>query len=286
MSSFEPTSPTMPCAPSGDGRALHRRWRCGRRRRRRRRARRAARTSARPRPDVPPVTATRRPVKIVFAGHRCGSFIIRRLVATSSSELEVKRKMCFKLFRMEAVLTISEISRRSGVASSALRFYEERGLIASERAGSGHRRYPRSVLRRIAFIVFAQKIGLTPGGDRRGARKAAGRPRADARRLGAALGRAWKGASMSASPSCERLREGAHRMHRLRLPVDRPLQARQPGRRRGAQRAGAALLDAVAFRRRPRPHRVRSLEPTRRTPSSPLRVTAPRGCRAAALIQP
>jgi len=58
-------------------------------------------------------------------------------------------------------LTIGEISRRSGVASSALRFYEQRGLIASERAGSGHRRYPRAVLRRIAFIVFAQRIGLT-----------------------------------------------------------------------------------------------------------------------------
>jgi MerR family transcriptional regulator, redox-sensitive transcriptional activator SoxR len=58
-------------------------------------------------------------------------------------------------------LTIGEVSRRSGVASSALRFYEERGLIASERAGSGHRRYPRAVLRRIAFIVFAQRIGLT-----------------------------------------------------------------------------------------------------------------------------
>ena len=62
---------------------------------------------------------------------------------------------------MESVLIISEVSRRSGVASSALRFYEERGLISSERAGSGHRRYPRSVLRRIAFIVFAQRVGLT-----------------------------------------------------------------------------------------------------------------------------
>jgi MerR family transcriptional regulator, redox-sensitive transcriptional activator SoxR len=58
-------------------------------------------------------------------------------------------------------LTIGEVSRRSGVAASALRFYEERGLIASERAGSGHRRYARPVLRRIAFIVFAQRIGLT-----------------------------------------------------------------------------------------------------------------------------
>jgi MerR family redox-sensitive transcriptional activator SoxR len=62
---------------------------------------------------------------------------------------------------MSTLLTIGEVSRRSGVAASALRFYEERGLIASERAGSGHRRYPRPVLRRIAFIVFAQRIGLT-----------------------------------------------------------------------------------------------------------------------------
>lgn len=62
---------------------------------------------------------------------------------------------------MDGLLAISEVSRRSGVAASALRFYEERGLIKSERAGSGHRRYPRAVLRRIAFIVFAQKIGLT-----------------------------------------------------------------------------------------------------------------------------
>src|SRR5260370_735059 len=61
---------------------------------------------------------------------------------------------------MDSVLPISEVSRRSGVASSALRFYEERGLISSERAGSGHRRYLRSVLRRVAFIVFAQRIGL------------------------------------------------------------------------------------------------------------------------------
>ena len=59
------------------------------------------------------------------------------------------------------LLTIGEVARRSGVAASALRFYEQRGLITSERAGSGHRRYPRSVLRRVAFIVFAQRIGLT-----------------------------------------------------------------------------------------------------------------------------
>ena len=62
---------------------------------------------------------------------------------------------------MSRLITIGEASRRSGVAASALRYYEDRGLIKSERAGSGHRRYPRAVLRRIAFIVFAQRVGLT-----------------------------------------------------------------------------------------------------------------------------
>jgi MerR family redox-sensitive transcriptional activator SoxR len=62
---------------------------------------------------------------------------------------------------MSELLMINEVSRRSGVAASALRFYEERGLIKSVRTGSGHRRYWRPVLRRIAFIVFAQRIGLS-----------------------------------------------------------------------------------------------------------------------------
>jgi MerR family redox-sensitive transcriptional activator SoxR len=62
---------------------------------------------------------------------------------------------------MGDLLTIGEVARRSGVAASALRFYEERRLIGSQRLGAGHRRYPRAVLRRIAFIVFAQRLGLT-----------------------------------------------------------------------------------------------------------------------------
>jgi len=62
---------------------------------------------------------------------------------------------------MSNLLTIGEVARRSGVAASALRYYEDRGLIASERAGSGHRRFGRDVLRRIAFIVFAQRLGLS-----------------------------------------------------------------------------------------------------------------------------
>ena len=62
---------------------------------------------------------------------------------------------------MDNLLTIQEISRRSGVAASALRFYEERGLIKSQRSGAGHRRFARAELRRIAFIVFAQRVGLS-----------------------------------------------------------------------------------------------------------------------------
>jgi MerR family redox-sensitive transcriptional activator SoxR len=62
---------------------------------------------------------------------------------------------------MSDVLTIGEVAERSGVATSALRFYEAHGLIHSERTDSGHRRYPRAVIRRVAFIVFAQRIGLS-----------------------------------------------------------------------------------------------------------------------------
>ena len=60
-----------------------------------------------------------------------------------------------------SAITIGEVARRSGVAASALRFYEQRGLITSSRSGAGHRRFPREVLRRVAFIVYAQRVGLT-----------------------------------------------------------------------------------------------------------------------------
>jgi MerR family redox-sensitive transcriptional activator SoxR len=62
---------------------------------------------------------------------------------------------------MPEPLTIGELSARSGVAASALRYYEERGLIASERTSAAHRRYARATLRRVAFIVFAQRVGLS-----------------------------------------------------------------------------------------------------------------------------
>jgi len=62
---------------------------------------------------------------------------------------------------LPATLTIGELAKRTGVATSALRFYEERGLIFSERNAAGHRRYPRATARRVAFITFAQRVGLS-----------------------------------------------------------------------------------------------------------------------------
>jgi MerR family transcriptional regulator, redox-sensitive transcriptional activator SoxR len=59
------------------------------------------------------------------------------------------------------LVTIGELSARSGIATSALRFYEERGLIAAERTPGNQRVYARPTLRRVAFIRAAQEVGLT-----------------------------------------------------------------------------------------------------------------------------
>jgi MerR family redox-sensitive transcriptional activator SoxR len=108
---------------------------------------------------------------------------------------------------MSALLTIGEVSRRSGVAASALRFYEQRGLITAERTGSGHRHFPRPVLRRIAFIVFAQRVGLTL--DEIGAELAKlpleGAP---TRRDWSRLTRTWRSRIDQRIHELERLREG------------------------------------------------------------------------------
>jgi MerR family redox-sensitive transcriptional activator SoxR len=59
------------------------------------------------------------------------------------------------------VLSIGELARRAGLAPSAIRFYEQQGLMASQRSASGRRRYTRADLRRLAFIRAAQTLGLS-----------------------------------------------------------------------------------------------------------------------------
>src|SRR5687767_15151053 len=58
-------------------------------------------------------------------------------------------------------LTIGQLAERAGVATSAIRFYESRGLLSSERTVGNQRRYAQSTLRRVAFIRTAQRVGLT-----------------------------------------------------------------------------------------------------------------------------
>lgn len=62
---------------------------------------------------------------------------------------------------MHDLLTIGQLAARSGVAPSALRYYERLGLIRAERTGGNQRRYARAELRRVAFIRIAQQIGVS-----------------------------------------------------------------------------------------------------------------------------
>lgn len=62
---------------------------------------------------------------------------------------------------VEEMLSVGEVAERSGYATSAVRYYEREGLIHAERTSGGQRRFPRSVLRRLAFIRAATHVGLT-----------------------------------------------------------------------------------------------------------------------------
>jgi len=59
------------------------------------------------------------------------------------------------------MLSIGEVSERTGVSVSALRYYEREGLLISERTAGDHRTYARDVLRRVSFVRIAQKVGLS-----------------------------------------------------------------------------------------------------------------------------
>ena len=75
--------------------------------------------------------------------------------------MQATKKATKKATAAEPAILIGELARRSGVAASALRFYEEQGLLTCQRNPSGRRQFPRSVLRRVAFIRAAQAVGLS-----------------------------------------------------------------------------------------------------------------------------
>ena len=58
-------------------------------------------------------------------------------------------------------LTIGQIAGRTGLAPSAIRFYEEQGLVTPDRTEAGQRRYERSDIRRLSFVMIAQNLGFT-----------------------------------------------------------------------------------------------------------------------------
>ncbi|MGW0040484.1 redox-sensitive transcriptional activator SoxR [Rhodococcus sp. NPDC003348] len=109
--------------------------------------------------------------------------------------------------RTTDLLTVGEVSERSGLAASALRYYESQGLIESTRTSGNQRRYQRSVLRKIAFIRAARSIGLSldeiaetmdtlPGG------------RAPTRADWARLSRSWRARLDEQIDALEALRDG------------------------------------------------------------------------------
>src|SRR5829696_2525837 len=62
---------------------------------------------------------------------------------------------------MSSLLTIGELARRTGLAVSAIRFYEGRGLVSAIRTGGNQRRFMRSDIRRLSFALIAQRCGLS-----------------------------------------------------------------------------------------------------------------------------
>lgn len=106
-----------------------------------------------------------------------------------------------------ASLTIGEVARRAGVATSALRFYEEIGLLASERGPGGARRYPRSVLRRVAVIQAAKAIGL-PLAEIKATLDTLPDGRTPSKADWERLSRSWRGRLDERIAELERLRDG------------------------------------------------------------------------------
>src|ERR1700728_1687354 len=129
-----------------------------------------------------------------------------------------------------SLLTISELSARSGVAPSALRFYEGLGLITATRTAGNQRRYPRHALRRVAFIRAGRQLGL------------------ELREISESLallpaGKAPTRAQWSRAARAWQARIGAKlaELQRLWLPVAPPVRSVQPAGRRRRTRPGRAL---------------------------------------------
>ena len=104
------------------------------------------------------------------------------------------------------LLTIGEVAERTALAPSALRFYETKGLISSERTDGNQRRYHRDMLRRISFIKVAQNVGLSLE-DIAAALGSLPSDRAPTKAEWARLSRTWRGRLDDRIAELERLRD-------------------------------------------------------------------------------
>ncbi len=157
---------------------------------------------------------------------------------------------------MQEALTIGQLAARSGVAPSALRYYERLGLIRADRTGGNQRRYHRSELRRVAFIRIAQQVGVSLD-EIRSALDSLPASRTPTAEDWAQLSTAWREGLTEKIRLIDPPPGRPGRLHRLRLPVAAPLlplQPRRPTRRR---------------RPRPPPHPP-PLTPPPRRPRPPL----------------
>lgn len=140
-----------------------------------------------------------------------------------------------------AWLSVGEVARRTGVAVSALHFYESQGLIGSQRSDGNHRRYARAVLRRVAVIKVAQRLGV-PLAEIGAALATLPDGRAPTARDWARLSRQWR----------DTLDERIGQLQRLRDQLDgcigcgclslKACRLRNPGDDLGSQGTGARLL--------------------------------------------
>ena len=103
-------------------------------------------------------------------------------------------------------LTVGEVAKRSGLAVSAVHFYESRGLISGWRSAGNQRRYSRDVLRRVAVIKVAQRIGIPLATIARGASAVAKRPDAH-KRSWTKLSAAWENSLNERIEKLTRLRD-------------------------------------------------------------------------------
>ena len=148
-----------------------------------------------------------------------------------------------------ATLTIGQVALRSGVAPSALRFYEAEGLIASERTDGNQRRYQRAVLRRVAVIQAGRAAGI-PLAAIRDALALLPAHKPPSQRDWARLSRAWRRDVEERIALLERVRDDLAVLHRLRLPLAALVQALQPGRPRRRRRALARATSSATSPRR------------------------------------